>query len=180
MGAERGAGAGPERHPRGRLTSAAARRQAGLSLLELVATCTLMLILASAVLPLAKVAIKRQKEIELRRALRELRLAIDKYNEAIVSVPPRICGPDVKADNQGYPPDLETLVEGVADCTAGGLRKIKFLRRIPKDPMTNSTEWGMRCYQDDADADSWCGNNVWDVYTTSGHKGLDDTPYREW
>ncbi len=158
------------------------KRQAGISLLEMVATCTLLLILASAVLPLARVAIKRQKEIELRRALREMRTAIDKYHEAAMPTqgqPPRIGGADVKVDSQGYPPDLETLVEGVSELGTVG-RKIKFLRRIPRDPMTNTAEWGLRCYQDEPDSDSWCGTNVWDVYTTSAGKGLDDTPYKEW
>lgn len=154
-----------------------------MSLLELVATCTLMLILASAILPLAKVTIQRQKEIELRRALREIRTAIDRYHDLAqpINGQPPVLDPFVinKQGLEGYPESLDILVEGVK--VAGPVdKKIKFLRRVPKDPMTNSTEWGLRCYRDDPDSDSWCGDNVWDVYTTSARKGLDDTPYREW
>jgi general secretion pathway protein G len=148
-----------------------------------VATCTLMLILASAVLPLARVTIQRQKEIELRRALREIRTAIDRYHDAAVPTDGRPSPLDPFVVNKqgldGYPEELEVLVEGVK--LAGPVdKKVKFLRRIPKDPMTNSTEWGLRCYRDEADSDSWCGDNVWDVYTTSGRTGLDGTPYKEW
>lgn len=152
--------------------------QRGLSLLELVATCTVMLILASAVLPLARVTVQRQKEIELRRALREMRRAIDQFKlEADNGV---IGGPDVnKVGNENYPSDLEILVEGAPKPGPAALKR-KYLRRIPIDPMTNSTEWGLRCYQDEPDSDSWCGSNVWDVYTTSGATGLDGTSYKEW
>lgn len=154
-----------------------AARERGMSLLELVATCTVMLILASAVLPLARITIQRQKEIDLRRALREMRTAIDRYHQKVEEG--QIGGSDVKLGSEGYPPDLETLIEGVNQVGTLG-KKLKFLRRIPKDPMTNGTEWGLRCYQDEPDSDSWCGSNVWDVYTTSTRKGLDGTPYREW
>lgn len=162
-----------------------------MSLLELLATATIMAILASAVLPLANVAIKRQKEIELRRALREMRGAIDAFRRACgkdpagtqPGIPPGASALDPTVCNEitsdGYPKDLEMLVEGVRTIGPSGIKK-RFLRRIPKDPMTNSTEWGLRCHQDDADSDSWCGSNTWDVYTKSTAKGLDGTPYREW
>lgn len=164
------------------------RGQRGMSLLELLATATIMAILASAVLPLATVALKRQKEIELRRALREMRTAIDAFRRdcgkdpaappqpGTVPSDPTVCN-EITSD--GYPKDLEMLVEGVKTIGPSG-KKRKYLRRIPKDPMTSSTEWGLRCYQDDADSDSWCGSNTWDVYTKSTAKGLDGTPYREW
>ncbi len=154
-----------------------------MSLLELVATCTLLLILASAILPLARVTIQRQREMELRRSLREVRTAIDRYHDLAqpTNGQPSPLDPFTvnKQGLEGYPESLEVLVEGVK--LAGPVdKKIKFLRRIPKDPMTNSTEWGLRCYRDEPDSDSWCGDNVWDVYTTSTRKGLDGTPYREW
>lgn len=154
-----------------------AARERGMSLLELVATCTVMLILASAVLPLARITIQRQKEIDLRRALREMRTAIDRYHQKVEEG--QIGGSDVKLGSEGYPPDLETLVKGVNRVGAVD-RKIKLLRRIPVDPMTGNTEWGMRCYQDDPDETSWCGQNVWDVYSKSTAKGLDGTRYNTW
>ncbi len=157
------------------LAGAAAER--GLTYLELIATTTILVILASAIMPLAKVTYTRHREIELRRALRDVREAIDRYKLAVDQG--QIGGTDVKLGSEGYPPDLETLVKGVN--RVGALdRKLKFLRRIPSDPMTQSTEWGMRCYQDDPDDTSWCGQNVWDVYSKSSAKGLDGTPYNTW
>jgi general secretion pathway protein G len=145
--------------------------------LELVATATIMMILASAILPMGKVAVKRQREIDLRRELRTLRRAIDQYKQAVDQG--QIGGTDVKLGSEGYPPDLETLVKGVN--RVGALdRKLKFLRRIPVDPMTGEAEWGKRCYQDEPDSDSWCGENVWDVYSKSTAKGLDGTNYSTW
>ena len=156
-----------------------ARGSRGVTYLELIAVSTIVLILASAVLPLGKVAVKRQREIELRRALRELReRGIDKYKLAVEQG--LIGGTEVKLGNEGYPPDLETLVVGVTRVGASSERKLKFLRRIPKDPITNTTEWGLRCYQDDPDSTSWCGDNVWDVYSKSTAKGLDGTNYNTW
>lgn len=158
------------------------RAERGVTFLELVATAAIMLVLASAVLPLAKVAIKRQREIELRRALREVRRAIDAFQADAGGgggTAARIGGTDLTPGSEGYPASLEKLVEGASLVGQIG-RKKKYLRRIPRDPMTNSSEWGMRCYQDEPDADSWCGSNVWDVYTKSTAKGLDGTPYREW
>jgi general secretion pathway protein G len=145
--------------------------------LELVAVCTILLVLASAILPLGRVAHRRQQEIELRRALREMRNAIDSYKRAVDQG--QIGGTDVKLGSEGYPPDLDTLVKGVN--RVGALdRKLKFLRRIPVDPTTGTPEWGKRCYQDEPDSSSWCGDNVWDVYSKSTAKALDGTTYNAW
>jgi general secretion pathway protein G len=153
------------------------RREAGFSYLEMIAAATIMMILASAIMPMARVARTRQRELELRRELRTLRTAIDRYKTAVDSG--QIGGTDVQVGSEGYPADLETLVKGVPQ--VGKLdTKLKFLRRIPKDPMTGTAEWGQRCYQDESDSDSWCGQNVYDVYSKSTGKGLDGTPYREW
>jgi general secretion pathway protein G len=145
--------------------------------LELLATAVILLILASAILPLGRVAQRRHDEIELRRALRTMRRAIDQYKGAVDQG--LIGGTDVQLGSEGYPEDLETLVEGVK--RVGALdHKLKFLRRIPVDPMAPGEEWGKRCYQDDADSTSWCGDNVWDVYSTSTARGLDGTAYNTW
>ena len=154
-----------------------ARRSRGVTYLELVAVATIMMILASAILPLGRVAVRRERELELRRALREIRRGIDAYKGAVDAG--QIGGTEVKLGSEGYPPDLDTLVKGVN--RVGALdRKLKFMRRIPVDPMTSSAEWGMRCYQDDPDSKSWCGENVYDVYSKSTAKGLDGTTYNTW
>ncbi len=152
-------------------------RRAGFTYLELVAATAILMILASAILPLARVARTRQKEIELRRELRVLRTAIDRYHQAVEAG--QIGGTDVKLGSEGYPPDLDTLVKGVNQVGAAN-HKLKFLRRIPVDPMTGTAEWGMRCYQDAPDEDTWCGQNVYDVFTKSTGKGLDGTAYKDW
>ena len=149
----------------------------GFTYLEMVATAGILAILASAVLPLAKVTRTRQKEIELRRELRVMRTAIDKFKEK--SGEGKIGGTDVRLGSEGYPPDLETLVEGVNEVGRIDV-KLRFLRRIPLDPMTGKAEWGQRCYQDEPDATSWCGQNVWDVYSLSEGKALDGSRYRDW
>jgi general secretion pathway protein G len=152
-------------------------RERGFTYLELMATAAILMILAAAILPTAKVARVRNKELELRRELRALRTAIDAYKLAVEQG--KIGGSDVKLGSEGYPPDLQTLVEGVNQ--VGRLdTKLKFLRRVPIDPMTGKAEWGMRCYQDDADDTSWCGQNVYDVYSTSGGTALDGSKYAEW
>jgi general secretion pathway protein G len=150
----------------------------GLTLIELVTTVAIVAILAAAVLPIARIGIQRQREIELRRSLRILRTAIDRYKASVDQG--LIGGTDVKLGSEGYPPDLETLVKGVN--RVGGLdKKLKFLRRIPQDPMSDpDEEWGMRCYQDAADNKSWCGQNVYDVYSKSTAKALDGTTYDTW
>jgi general secretion pathway protein G len=155
-----------------------AERQRGLTYLELIATATILVILASAIMPLARVGYTRKKEIELRRVLREMRTAIDRYKLAVDQG--LIGGTDVKLGSEGYPPDLETLVKGVNRVGDATGRKLKFLRKIPVDPFTAKDEWGMRCYQDEPDDTSWCGQNVWDVFSKAEGKGLDGTPYKTW
>jgi general secretion pathway protein G len=136
------------------------------------------MILATAILPMARITRTRTREIELRRELRTMRTAIDKYHQAVLEG--KIGGVDVKLGSNGYPPDLETLVEGVVQVGRADGLKLKFLRRIPIDPMSGTAEWGMRCYQDESTSDSWCGQNVWDVFTKSQGKALDGTRYKEW
>jgi general secretion pathway protein G len=146
-------------------------RETGLTLVELIITIAIISILASAALPLAKFQVKRTKERELRRDLWEIRDAIDRYKEAADRGAIQI-----KADSMGYPPDLQTLVDGVNVQE----KKVRFLRAIPKDPMTKSTDWGIRSNQDDADSDSWGGQNVFDVYSKSDGTALDGTKYKTW
>jgi general secretion pathway protein G len=167
-----------ERPAERRAGSFRAAARGGYTFVELVVVGAMLMILASAILPLAKVTIQRQRESDLRRALRELRVAIDRYKDAADQG--LIGSTDLKAGAEGYPPDLETLVEGVRVANDASGRKLKFLRRIPIDPLTKSTEWGMRSYQDDADATSWGGQNVFDVFTKSGGTGLDGTKYKDW
>jgi general secretion pathway protein G len=150
----------------------------GFSFIELLVVTTIILVLAGAVMPLTRVTIQRQKEIELHRALREIRTAIDKYKDAVDQG--QIGGTDNQLGSEGYPPDLETLVEGVTAAGDASARKLKFLRRIPVDPMTKSDEWGMRSYQDAPDSRSWGGKNVFDVYSRSDGTALDGTKYRDW
>lgn len=152
--------------------------KAGFTFVEILIVSAMLLILASAAMPLAKVTIQRQREVELHRALREMRLAIDKYKDAVDGG--QIAGTDVKLGSEGYPPDLQTLVVGVNKAGDASGAKLKFLRRIPVDPITHSTEWGLRSYQDAPDARSWGGQNVYDVYTKSEAKALDGTTYRDW
>jgi len=153
------------------------RGERGFTYFELLATIIILMILATAILPTAKVLRKRQKEIELRRALRQVRTAVDGYHDAVRQG--KIGGTDVKVGSEGYPPDLDVLVKGVSQVGKIDV-KLKFLRRIPFDPMTGKADWGKRCYQDDPDDTSWCGENVWDIYSQSGGVGLDGTKYKEW
>jgi general secretion pathway protein G len=145
--------------------------ESGLTLVELIITVAIVGILATAALPVAKFQVKREKERELRRDLWEMRDAIDRYKDAADRG-----AMIIKADSLGYPPDLQTLVDGV-DVQD---KKVRFLRAIPTDPMTRSTEWGLRSNQDDADADSWGGQNVFDVYTKSYDTALDGSKYSTW
>jgi general secretion pathway protein G len=154
------------------------RSTRGYSFIELIIVTTIILILASAVQPLAKVAIQRQKEAELRRVLREMRDAIDKFKDSVDAQ--LIPSTELKPGSEGYPSDLDMLVEGVSVLNDQSGRKLRFLRRIPKDPMTNSDEWGLRSYQDKPDATRWGGQNVYDVYSLSEGTGLDGTRYKEW
>ena len=153
-------------------------RSRGVTYLELIATATIVMILASAVLPMGRVAVKRQREIELRRALREIRTGIDRYRLAVEQG--QIGGTEVKLGSEGCPEELDKLVKGVTRVGASADRKLKFLRRIPVDPMTGTAEWGLRCYQDEPDSTSWCGDNVYDVYSKSTAKALDGTTYNTW
>jgi general secretion pathway protein G len=146
-------------------------RDAGLTLVELIVTVAIVSILACAALPVARFQVKRQKERELRRNLWEMRDAIDRYKDAADRG-----GMLIKADSMGYPPDLQTMVDGV-DVKE---KKVRFLRAIPTDPMTRSTDWGLRSNQDDADSDSWGGQNVFDVYSKSYDTALDGTKYSTW
>ena len=152
--------------------------QGGFTFIELLIVTSILIILASAVMPLAKVTMQRQKEMELRRYLREMRTGIDKFKDAVDNG--LIGSIDVKAGSEGYPEDLDTLVEGVSVANDASGRKLKFLRRIPIDPMTGSTDWGLRSYQDKPDSTSWGGQNVFDVYTKSTGTALDGTKYRDW
>jgi len=150
----------------------------GFTFIELLVVTTILLILASAVMPLAKVTMQRQREAELRRALREMRTAIDNFKTAVDNG--QIGSLDVKAGSEGYPPDLDALVEGVTAAGDATGRKLKYLRRVPRDPMTNSTDWGLRAYQDKPDSTSFGGQNVYDVYSKSDAMALDGTKYKDW
>lgn len=149
-------------------------RDRGYTLVELVLVSTLLVILAAVAMPTSKYTVRRVKESELRAALRELRNGIDEYKRySDAGLLPIELGTD------GYPSSLELLVEGVE--LVGQIDKtVKFLRRIPRDPMTGEVEWGLRSFQDDFDATSWGGENVFDVYSLSEGVGLGGVPYREW
>jgi general secretion pathway protein G len=147
------------------------RNSGGFTLIELIVATAILVILTGLAVPMARVAIKRERERELRRDLWEMRDAIDRYKDAADRG-----GFQIKVDTQGYPPDLQTLVDGV---DVNG-KKLRFLRHIPVDPMTGNTDWGLRSMQDDADSDSWGGQNVFDVYTKAQGKGLDGTDYKDW
>ena len=153
------------------LKRASPHRIRGFTLIELIVATAILVILTGLALPMARVAIKRERERELRHDLWELRDAIDRYKDAADRGAFQI-----KVGSEGYPPDLETLVNGV---DVGG-KKVRFLRRIPTDPMTGNTDWGMRAMQDDPASDSWGGQNVFDVFTKSQGTGLDGTPYKDW
>ncbi len=150
--------------------------EAGMTLLELIIACTILLVLASAALPLQRYTILRQREAELRRDLRDMRDAIDRYKDLADRNQIR-----VKVGSEGYPPDLDTLVKGVAVGGAGATgHNIRFLRRIPVDPMTGQPDWGLRSVQDDPDSMGWSGDNVFDVYSKSTGTALDGTKYSDW
>ena len=154
-------------------------REKGFTLTELLVTLTILSVLAALAIPLSKIAIKREREIELRRNLRMIREAIDAYKK--LADEDKI---EAEEDSEGYPPDLETLIAGVEISEEKDgetvVKVIKFLRRLPRDPITNSFEWGLRSYQDDYDSDVWGGENVYDVYTRSLGTALNGSKYREW
>ena len=145
-----------------------------MTLLELIIACTILLILSSAAMPLARYTIMRQREGELRQDLREMRNAIDRYKDLSDRNLIR-----VELGSEGYPPDLDTLVKGV-QLGATNDRRIRFLRRVPIDPMTGRADWGLRAIQDDPDSMSWGGKNVFDVYSKSQGTALDGTKYSDW
>lgn len=143
----------------------------GLTLVELIVTAAILSILASAAIPVMRFQVKRQKEEMLRYDLWEMRAAIDAYHNAAMRG-----AFQTKVDSYNYPPDLQTLVNGV-DVQG---HKVRFLRSIPVDPMTGNTDWGLRSMQDDPDSDSWGGQNVFDVYSKSDGTALDGTKYNTW
>lgn len=144
-------------------------------MVELIVSFTIMGLLTSMAVPLAAYKVKRDKERELRYSLREIRKAIDNYKDA--SLAGKI---DVKLGTEGYPESLDILVKGVKLSQSPDGKTIKFLRRIPKDPMTGTYDWGMRSMQDDPTSQSWGGQNVFDVYSKSTERARDGTPYSEW
>ena len=150
----------------------------GYSFVELLIVTAILFILASAVMPLAQVASQRQRESELRSALRQMRTAIDKFKDSVDQG--RIATTEVSPGSENYPKDLETLVEGVPVQNDQSGAKLKFLRKVPIDPMTNSTEWGLRAYQDKPGSTTWGRGNVFDVYTKSSATALDGTKYKDW
>lgn len=148
--------------------------QAGLTLIELILACGILLILSSAALPIAKYALIREKEAILRHNLDEIRGAIDRYKDAADHQAIK-----VEIGTEGYPPDLETLVTGVKLGNEGD-KKIAFLRKIPVDPMTGRADWGLRAVQDDPDSTQWGGKDVFDVYSQSTATAMDGTKYSDW
>lgn len=154
------------------------RLASGYTFVELLVVATIVMILASAIMPLARVTSTRQREADLRRVLREMRTAIDRYKDQadLGNISPL----EIKVGSENYPPDLQTLVDGVTAANDPTGRKLKFLRRIPIDPMTRTTDWGLRSYQDDPKSRRWGGQNVFDVYTTFEGTALDGTQYTDW
>ena len=148
--------------------------QRGMTLLELILACAILMILSSAALPIARYSIVHKKEELLHYQLREMKDAIDRYKDLADTNKIR-----VEVGSEGYPPDLETLVKGVR-LGAGDDKKIRFLRRIPVDPMTGQADWGLRCVSDDPDSKSWCGKNVFDVYSKSSGTASDGSKYADW
>ncbi len=152
--------------------------ESGFTFIELVVSTAILAILASGAIPLARVSMKRTREAELHRALREMRTAIDKFKDAADQ---QIISPlELQAGADGYPKDLQQLVDGVALNNDASGKKMRFLRRIPIDPMTGQAEWRFRAYGDDAKSTVWGGGNVYDVMSKSEGTALDGTKYKEW
>ena len=150
------------------------RHQSGLTLIELIVATGILMVLSTAALPVVRFTILREKEYQLHKDLREMRRAIDNYKDDADRNLLR-----TEVGSEGYPPDLDTLVQGVNTGTSGTDKK-RYLRRIPVDPMTGTKDWGKRSIQDDADSTSWGGGNVFDVFTKSQATALDGTKYSDW
>ena len=151
------------------------RGEAGYTLTELFVVCVLLTTLAAVAFPVARFTSRRQQEIELRHALRSMRNAVDEFkrysDRGLIPI---------EVGTDGYPAEWEDLTDGIQLVGALPDNEKKFLRKVPVDPMTGEAEWGMRCYEDDADSSSWCGDNIYDVYSLSGGRGLNGIPYSEW
>ena len=152
-------------------------RRKGMTLIELIVAFTILLLISSMAVPLARSRVRKIKEHDLRAALADIRTAIDKYKDAADNLK---LGPQGGVDTFNYPKTLQSMVDGVKGAGATADVKVKFLRRIPLDPMTNSRDWGMHSMQDDPKSTGWGGQNVFDVYTKSDDKAADGTPYAEW
>ena len=149
-------------------------RAAGMTILELIIACSILLVLSSMALPVFRYTVVRQKEADLHYDLRTIRDAVDRYKDLADQHKFR-----TEVGSENYPPDLETLVKGV-QIGAGDDKRLRFLRKIPVDPMTGRADWGLRCVSDDSDSTSWCGKNIFDVYTKSQGTALDGTKYSDW
>jgi general secretion pathway protein G len=161
---------------RAHLCARARGSEAGLTLLELIVACSILMVLATVAMPMARVAVVRHKEETLRYDLREMRDAIDHYKD---DADKNLI--QVQAGTEGYPPDLQTLADGVQLASAQDKdKKVRYLRGIPKDPMTGNQDWGLRSTQDDPDSKSWGGQDVFDVYSQSTGTALDGTNYSDW
>jgi general secretion pathway protein G len=150
----------------------------GFTLIELIVATAILMVLASAALPLARVQMRRYREVDLKRTLREMRTAIDRFKADADGQ--RIAPTELRIGNEGYPASLQQMVDGVARANDATGTKLKYLRRIPIDPVTGQADWGLRSYQDAPDAQMWGGQNVFDVYSKAQGTGLDGTKYRDW
>jgi general secretion pathway protein G len=154
------------------------RTSPGFTFIELIVTTAVLMVLASALLPIARISIRRQRETDLRKTLRDVRTAIDRFKTDYDLG--RIGGTEIAFGSEGYPASLQQLVDGVRVNNDPSGRKIRYLRRIPIDPVTGNTDWGMRSYQDDPRATVWGGGNVFDIFSKAEGVGLDGTKYKEW
>lgn len=148
--------------------------QLGMTLLELIIACGILVVLATVAVPLARVAVEERKETELRQDLREMRTAIDRYKD---DADKNLI--QVQAGTEGYPPDLQTLVEGV-QLSGAQEQKVRYLRKIPTDPFTGDTNWGLRSVQDDSDSTQWGGQDIFDVYSRAQGTALNGSKYSDW
>jgi general secretion pathway protein G len=154
------------------------RSSPGYTFVELVIATAVLMVLASAALPVARVSMRRQNESDLRRTLREMRTAIDLFKD--YADRGMIGAIDLRPGSENYPASLDVLVDGVALANDASGRRKKFLRRIPIDPITGRAEWGLRSYTDPPDAKTWSGSSVYDVYSKAEGRGLDGSRYRDW